>query len=57
MIDAFYNGDYDLIAIDRTWDSTARVRFVPFAWPIGGTGCMKALMKTLEGQITAESLT
>ncbi|MDH3582870.1 MAG: hypothetical protein OER86_01500, partial [Phycisphaerae bacterium] len=42
MIEAFYNGEYDLVSIDRTSDTTGQLQFVPEAWPYGGTRCMVA---------------
>ena len=55
MIHAFNDGEYDLIAIDRTSDSTGRLRFDPLAYPFGGTGCMRALIESFGGVITGEA--
>lgn len=45
MIDAFRNGEYDLIACRRVSTETGRLEFEPHAWPFGGTGCMRALVE------------
>ncbi len=55
MLDAFCNGDYTLIAIDRTSSTTGRLRFDPLAYPYGGTGCMHALVECFGGLITGEA--
>jgi hypothetical protein len=55
MIDAFYHGDYDLIALDRTSPNTGRLRFDPHGYPFGGTGCMHALIECSGGTITGEA--
>ena len=54
MIEAFYNGEYSLVLVDRTSDTTGRLQFVPEAWPYGGTGCMVALVECFDGKVTAE---
>lgn len=55
MIDAFSNGEYDLVALDRTSVSTGRLRFHPHAYPFGGTGCMHALIESFGGNVTGEA--
>ena len=55
MIEAFKNGEYELLALDRTSDTTGRLTFNPFAWPFGGTGCMRALIESFGAVVTHEA--
>jgi hypothetical protein len=45
MIDAFRNGEYDLLGCRRLTATAGRLEFDPHAWPYGGTGCMRALIE------------
>lgn len=44
MLDAFWNGEYDLIAIQKK-DEKYYLIFNPHAYPYGGTSCMVALLE------------
>ena len=55
MIEAFKNGEYELVALDRTTDTTGRLTFNPLAWPFGGTNCMRALIESFGGVVTHEA--
>jgi hypothetical protein len=52
MFDAFKNGDYALLPIERISSSEAVLMFDPFAYPFGGTGCMRALIEAFDHRIT-----
>jgi hypothetical protein len=54
MIDAFKNGDYDLLECERISPNAGRLTFDPHAWPYGGVGCMKALVETFGHRVIAE---
>ncbi len=45
MIDAFRDGEYDLIGLRRVDANRARLEFEPHAYPYGGPGCMCALIE------------
>ena len=55
MIEAFKNGEYELVALDRKTDTTGRLTFNPLAWPFGGTNCMRALIESFGGVVTHEA--
>jgi len=42
LIDAFANGEYELVGVRRSGEH-GRIEFCPYAFPYGGTGCMQAL--------------
>ena len=44
MLDAFWNGEYDLVAIQEE-NGRHYLTFDPHAYPYGGTGCMVALLE------------
>lgn len=54
MIDAFRNGDYDLVGCERISPHAGRLVFNPLGWPYGGTGCMRALVEAFGHRVTAE---
>ncbi|MFO0796789.1 MAG: hypothetical protein U0804_04875 [Gemmataceae bacterium] len=54
MIDAFRNGDYDLLACERHARRAGRLTFEPHAWPYGGCGCMRALIEAFGHVVTDE---
>lgn len=54
MIDAFHNGEYELLRLIRTSENTGSLQFEAFAWPYGGTGCMHALIECFGGIVTEE---
>jgi hypothetical protein len=54
MIDAFRNGDYDLLACEQLSERVGRLSFDPHGWPYGGTGCMRALVEAFGHRVTAE---
>ncbi|QDT56695.1 hypothetical protein Pan44_47520 [Caulifigura coniformis] len=45
MIEAFKNGDYQLIACQRNDNGQSRLEYDPFGGPYGGSGCMVALIQ------------
>ena len=44
MIDAFKNSEYELKDCRIVTGDIARLEFVPYSHPYGGTGCMEALI-------------
>ena len=50
MLDAFWNGDYDLIAIQEE-NNRYYLTFDPHGYPYGGTGCMVALLECFSNQV------
>lgn len=55
MIDAFRNGDYDLLDCERVSEQVGRLTFNPHAWPYGGTSCMRALVEAFGHRVTSET--
>jgi hypothetical protein len=51
LIDAFANGEYELLGIRRLGEH-APLEFEPATFPYGGVNCMTALVEALEGPIT-----
>ncbi len=54
MIDAFRNGDYELVGCTQSGAKMARLDFEPFGHPYGGCGCMKALIESFGFRVVAE---
>lgn len=54
MLDAFRDGEYELLKCERMDAETGRLTFDPHAWPYGGCGCMKALIEAFGHTVTAE---
>jgi len=54
MIDAFKNGEYELLACRMITADRARLEFNSFAYPYGGTGSMKALIEAFGFTIIGE---
>lgn len=54
MIDAFKYGEYTLVDCSIISGNKARLEFEAWAWPYGGTGCMKALIKAFDFKIIGE---
>jgi hypothetical protein len=54
MIEAFRNSEYDLVACERTAETTGRLTFVEHAFPFGGTGCMRALIECFGHRVTRD---
>jgi hypothetical protein len=54
MIDAFKNGEYELISCKMISEDIARMKYDPWAYPYGGTGCMKALIESFGFKITKD---
>ncbi len=54
MIDAFRNGEYELLRCERVSEAAGHLSFEPQAWPYGGSGCMKALIEALGHRVTTE---
>lgn len=52
MIDAFRNGEYDLMGLRRVRPDRARLEYEPHAYPYGGTGCMRALIEAFGFRVT-----
>jgi hypothetical protein len=56
LFEAFKNGDYELLPIERQSDGdTAILPFDPAGHPYGGTGCMRALIQAFDHRVTEES--
>lgn len=51
MLDAFWNGEYELVAIQEE-NGRHYLTFDPFAYPYGGTGCMVALLECFGHTVT-----
>ncbi|MBA4189679.1 MAG: hypothetical protein C0467_16970 [Planctomycetaceae bacterium] len=54
MIEAFRNGEYDLIACERIDETTGRLTFQEHSFPFGGTGCMRALIESFGHRVTRD---
>ena len=54
MIQAFHNGEYNLLRVIRTSANTGALQFKALACPYGGTGCMRALIECFGGTVTGE---
>jgi len=54
MIDAFLNGEYELLTCRLLTLDIGVFEFLPFAFPYGGTGCMKALIGAFDFPIIGE---
>ena len=54
MIEAFENGEYELLRCRRVEAGVARLEFDVHAYPFGGTRCMHALIAAFGGQIRGE---
>ncbi|WP_413256424.1 hypothetical protein [Floridanema fluviatile] len=54
MIDAFKNGEYELISCRMISSDLARIEFNPLAYPYGGTGCIQALIESFGFLIVGE---
>lgn len=48
LIDAFANGDYQLLGVRRLDARRARFELEPHAWPYGGLGCVIALVEAFD---------
>lgn len=55
LIDAFRNGEYDLIKCERVAERVGRLCFDPHSWPFGGTGCMHALIESFGHRVIVKS--
>jgi hypothetical protein len=54
MIEAFENGEYGLVACRVVEGTRARLEFDPDAFPYGGTGCFRMLVRAFGFQVTGE---
>lgn len=52
LIDAFVNGEYNLLSCEMTDQSEARLGFYALAYPYGGVGCMVGLIEAFDGIVT-----
>jgi hypothetical protein len=52
MIDAFRDGEYDLLGCRKVSDGVGRLEFAPHAWPYGGPDCMEALIEAFGHRVT-----
>src|SRR5438128_232699 len=52
MIDAFKDGEYELLSCEIISENRAIFRFMPWADPYGGTGCMQALVESFGFKVT-----
>lgn len=55
MIESFKDGEYELLSCEMISDETARINYNPFAFPYGGTDCMKALIEAFGFEVTGIS--
>lgn len=55
MIDAFRNGEYEILGCRRSSPTTARLDFDPYAGPFGGTECMRALVEAFGHRVLHDS--
>ncbi|MFL5664687.1 MAG: hypothetical protein ACJ8BW_25570 [Ktedonobacteraceae bacterium] len=54
MIDSFLSGEYELVSCSLWTPDTGVLEFSPFAFPYGGTGCMKALIEAFDFRVIGE---
>lgn len=54
MLDAFWEGEYTLVACQRLAENLGRLEFIPYAGPYGGTDCMKALVEAFGFRVIRE---
>ncbi|MFO0823603.1 MAG: hypothetical protein U0792_10890 [Gemmataceae bacterium] len=54
MIEAFSNGEYDLIACEKLDENHGRLTFQEHSFPFGGTGCMRALIECFGHRVTRD---
>ena len=54
LIDAFRNGEYDLLACQIVSPGIAQLQFLPLAYPYGGTGCMEQLITSFGHRVTKQ---
>jgi hypothetical protein len=54
MLDAFNNGEYDLLECRRVDADQGRLEFAPHAFPYGGTGCFQMLLRAFGFEVTGE---
>ncbi len=54
MVEAFYSGEYNLIACRCVSSQLGRFEFCALAYPYGGTGCMKALLEAFGFEIVRQ---
>jgi hypothetical protein len=54
MIEAFQNGDYEILPCRTVSPGIGRLEFEPYGWPYGGTDCMRALIVAFGHRVTAE---
>jgi hypothetical protein len=57
LIEAFQNGDYELLGLSQIEGGLARLDFAPYGHPFGGTGCMRALIEAFDHRVTVDSET
>ena len=55
MIEAFRNGEYALQNCQLIGPKLARLTYLPWAGPSGGTGCMRALIESFGFSVTGAS--
>jgi hypothetical protein len=55
MLDAFQNGEYELVACTLVSNGVGRLEFEPLAWPYGGTGCIQALVEAFGCRVVKDS--
>jgi hypothetical protein len=55
MIEAFKNGEYELIACRLISSDKARLEFSPLGFPYGGTECMKVLIEAFGFRVLSEN--
>ena len=52
MIEAFNNGEYNLLTCEMIGANVVRLSFYALGYPYGGTGCMEALVESFGFKVT-----
>ena len=52
LMDAFINGEYNLLSCEMAGPGKARMSFYALAYPYGGVGCIVALIEAFGGVVT-----
>jgi hypothetical protein len=55
MVDCLMNGEYELVSCSLWTSDRGVLEFSPFAFPYGGTGCMKALVEAFDFEVIGEN--
>jgi hypothetical protein len=55
LIDAFRNGDYEILECRSVGPNRARLEYMPWGFPFGGTDCMRALVEAFGCKVERDS--